>query len=59
MNWLLDTNVVSELRKVRAGRSVDPVFSQWAEARPVGLDFLRKGPGPQSLRAVGQVLLNV
>ena len=32
MSWLLDTNVVSELRKVRSGRA-DPNVAAWAEAQ--------------------------
>ena len=32
MSWLLDTNVVSELRKVRAGRA-DPNVAAWADAQ--------------------------
>ena len=32
MSWLLDTNVVSELRKVRSGRA-DPKVAAWADAQ--------------------------
>lgn len=32
MSWLLDTNIVSELRKVRAGRA-DANVAAWAEAQ--------------------------
>jgi predicted nucleic acid-binding protein len=32
VSWLLDTDVVSELRKVRAGRA-DPNIAAWAEAQ--------------------------
>lgn len=38
--WLLDTNVVSELRKVSSGRDVDPTFAAWAAARPSGQDWI-------------------
>lgn len=31
--WLLDTNVVSELRKVQAGRDVDSGFADWAQTQ--------------------------
>jgi toxin FitB len=37
--YLLDTNVVSELRKARAGRA-DPGVVAWAKPLPVGLLFL-------------------
>lgn len=37
--FLLDTNVVSELRKVRAGRA-DVGVARWASATPSGLLFL-------------------
>ncbi|TDD66609.1 type II toxin-antitoxin system VapC family toxin [Jiangella aurantiaca] len=38
--WLLDTNVVSELRKASAGREVASSFAAWARSRPAGLDFV-------------------
>lgn len=36
---LLDTNVVSELRKLNLGRA-DPQFSRWALSAPVGSFFI-------------------
>ncbi len=39
MIWLLDTNVVSELRKVSAGRA-DAEVAAWARSRPAGLDWI-------------------
>jgi predicted nucleic acid-binding protein len=39
MMLLLDTNVVSELRKVRAGKA-DPNFSAWADSVDANLLFL-------------------
>ena len=37
--YLLDTNVVSELRKVKAGRA-DPEVSRWAQSVPVNRLFI-------------------
>ena len=39
MIWLLDTNVVSEMRKVSAGRA-DPGVAAWARSRPAGMDWI-------------------
>lgn len=39
MSWLLDTNVVSELRKARSGKA-DPKVVAWAAAVPAGALFL-------------------
>ena len=36
---LLDTNVISELRKLRLGRA-DPQFNRWAMSAPVGSFFI-------------------
>jgi hypothetical protein len=37
--YLLDTDVVSELRKTRSGRT-DPNFAAWSAAAPVGMLYL-------------------
>jgi hypothetical protein len=37
--FVLDTNVVAELRKVRSGRA-DPGVARWAEGHPSGLLFV-------------------
>jgi toxin FitB len=37
--YLLDTDVVSELRKTRSGRA-DPNFAAWSAAAPVGMLYL-------------------
>jgi predicted nucleic acid-binding protein len=39
VTYVLDTNVVSELRKVRSGRA-DPGVAQWARSTPAGHLFL-------------------
>lgn len=56
MSWLLDTNVVSELRKARAGSAVDAAFKEWAESRPVGLDFLSAITIYELELGIGQVM---
>ena len=39
MTFLLDTNVVSELRKVTAGRA-DPGVAAWADSTPAGSMYI-------------------